>query len=94
MNNKYLLRKAFGDKWTEPVKKSVKNGFSPPFVRWLKDKAVLELLDFYLKDRSRKIFVNGWVDFQGTQDLLEAKNMAWPTWNMLQLSMWCESHQC
>lgn len=94
VDNKYLLRKSFGDKWTLPVKNSVKNGFSPPFVQWLKEKYVLELLDFYLRDNSRKVFANGFVDFKGVQDLLVDRNMSWPVWSMLQLSMWCESHPC
>lgn len=94
MDSKYLLRKAFEDKWTDPVKNGVKNGFSPPFDCWLKEKKVQDLLGVYLRDCSRRIYTNGFVDFKGVQNLLKAQNMAWPVWSMLQLSMWCESHPC
>ena len=93
-DNKYLLRKAFQDKWTPPVRKGIKNGFAPPFYKWLKSKGVTELIEYYLRDNSRKIYQNGLVSYEGVQSILQVPNMSWPCWSLLQLSMWCEKHPC
>lgn len=90
--DKYILRKAMGDMWTEPVRRGVKNGFSPPFGKWLQQKDVSDMQEHYLGDRARKIFEL--LSFDGVQALRKEKTLTWPIWSLLQLSMWLESHPC
>lgn len=90
--DKYLLRKGFSDKWTNAVKNNVKNGFSPPFLKWLQEKKVVELKEYYLRDKNRRIF--SVLAYDEVQRILCSKKQGVQTWNLLQLSMWLELHKC
>jgi len=90
--DKYILRKAMEDMWTEPVRQGVKNGFSPPFDKWLRDKRVQEMEAYYLKDKDRKIFQL--LSYTGIQALIGSKKYIWSEWSLLLLSMWLEKHPC
>ncbi len=90
--DKYILRKAMNDSWTEPVRQGVKNGFSPPFGKWLREKKVQEMEAYYLGDKTRKIFQV--LSYDGTQKLMQSKKYIWPEWSLLMLSMWMETHPC
>ena len=92
---KWMLRAAFEDKWTEPVKTAVKNGFSPPFGLWLQKPGLKKLLEEYLEDSSAKIYQLGLVRHDAVQKIVRGnRSMAWPTWSLLQLAMWCDRHPC
>ncbi|BEU86843.1 asparagine synthase (glutamine-hydrolyzing) [Selenomonas sp. TAMA-11512] len=92
---KWMLRAAFEEKWTVPVKTAIKNGFSPPFGLWLQKPGVKKLLEEYLEDSSAKIYQLGLVRHDAVQGIMrERRSMAWPTWSLLQLAMWCDRHPC
>jgi asparagine synthase (glutamine-hydrolysing) len=90
--DKYILRKAMGDMWTEPVRLGVKNGFSPPFDKWLQENKVREMEEYYLKCKGRKLFQV--LSYDGVQKLINSKKYVWPEWSLLMLSMWMEKHPC
>lgn len=93
--DKWMLRAAFEDKWTAPVKTAVKNGFAPPFGLWLQKPGVKKLREEYLEDSSAKIYQLGLVQHDAVQELIrEQRSMAWPMWSLLQLAMWCDRHPC
>ena len=90
--DKYILRKAMGDMWTEPVRLGVKNGFSPPVNKWLQENKVQEMKEYYLKCKGRKIFQI--LSYGGVQKLINSRECIWPEWSLLLLSMWMEKHPC
>lgn len=90
--DKYILRKSMEDMWTQAVRQGIKNGFSPPFDKWLREKNVQEMEIYYLGDKNRKIFQV--LSYEGVQKLVQSKNYVWPEWSLLLLSMWLETHPC
>ena len=87
--DKYILRKSMQDMWTPAVKKCVKNGFSPPFSKWLQEKKVVEMKQHLLHDRKSKLFEI--LNFDGVQKVC-AENHVWPVWSLLQLALWLDTH--
>lgn len=87
--DKYILRKAMEDKWTEPVRRGAKNGFSPPFGKWLENPKVQDMQEYYLNSRDRRIF--NVLDFAGMRKFMATAN-TWPRYSMLMLSMFLEHH--
>lgn len=90
--NKYILRKAFADKWTPPVKRGVKNGLGAPFWKWLEDEKVVEMKQYYLSDKGRRVF--DILPYDVVQGMMQTKGSSWAAWCLLQFSMWLESHPC
>jgi len=86
---KYILRRAFEQTWTDSIKKRNKQGFGAPITKWLKDDSIAKLRREYLGDRTKKIFKL--LPFEAVQKLSARNN--YQTWNLLSLALWAESHE-
>lgn len=89
--DKYILRKAFSDKWTDEIKHNVKNGFSPPMGEWLKDREIVAMTGDLLRNPNGKVF--SVIDYNGAQQVLDGAE-GWPKWELLILALWIETHKC
>ena len=89
---KYLLRKAFSEKWSKEVRFTIKNGFSAPYWTWMKKESVIQLEDEYLADSQKKIF--GLIDYLAVKNIRMKRKNIFFIWELLILSMWLESHPC
>ena len=89
---KIILRRAMEEKWTNAVKKSVKNGFSPPIDKWINSVQIRNLILEYLEDRNKSIY--SFFDYQKVQDtvLKTEKRFSWFGYELLILSMWMEKY--
>lgn len=85
-NDKYILRKAYEDSWTESIRKRKKHGFGAPVGKWLGEKSMSELKRGYLFDKNKKI--------HSLISSREIKNVGlinnYQTWALLVLSLWME----
>lgn len=88
-SDKCILRKSFQDKWTNNVANNVKRGFSPPVGRWIKDPGMIALQNDLLDNHNNKIY--SILDYNGVQKLRKTGS-TWPIWNLIQLSLWMETH--
>lgn len=87
--DKYILRESFQDKWTYNVAHNIKRGFSPPFGKWMKESKMLEMQNDLLDSHNNKIY--SVLDYNGVQKLRKS-GTTWPIWNLIQLSLWMETH--
>lgn len=87
--DKLILRKAFGNLWTDSIRKRQKQGFGGPVDKWLKeDKSINDLRQNYLNNPKRKIF--NIISFKNTGEIIKKNN--YKTWTLLVLSIWMEKH--
>lgn len=87
--DKCILRESFQGKWTNNVANNVKRGFSPPVGRWIKDPGMVALQNELLDNYNNKIY--SILDYDGVQKLRRTGS-TWPIWNLIQLSLWMETH--
>lgn len=87
---KYLLRKAFSDKWSREVRSTIKNGFSAPFWVWMNQESVMQLEEEYLGKSGKKIFQI--IDYVATKKIRTERENILFIWELLILSMWLELH--
>lgn len=85
--DKRILRAAYADAWPEIVRTRSKQGFGAPMQTWLADYEARQLVEDFLKDRSKKIF--GLLPFDETQRIL-GEGQSWHLWTLLVLSVWME----
>jgi len=86
--DKLLLREAFQHLWTDSIRKRGKQGFGAPVTEWLKQPSVKALVEEYLNDPAKKIFIL--LSFDAVQGFVKKGN--YRTWTLLVLSMWLEAH--
>jgi asparagine synthase (glutamine-hydrolysing) len=86
---KYLFREAYGDLWTEDIRKRGKQGFAALVHLWLKIPSVKKLKMAYLKDRSNKMFKI--LNYDAVDKYFEEDTIQ--TWTLLNLSIWMEKNE-
>ena len=87
--DKYILRQAISDLWTDSIRKRSKQGFGAPVDKWLKnDESLKKLKRNYLDDPKKKIF--NFISYNNTRKI--SSNNNYKTWTLLVLSLWMESH--
>lgn len=89
---KYILRRAFENMWTDKVRNTIKNGFASPIDVWMKRPEFQILLDTYLGDKNKKVF--NVIDYSKTCELRKNNRELFLIWELLILSMWFELHPC
>jgi asparagine synthase (glutamine-hydrolysing) len=82
------MRRAFGDAWTESIRKRSKQGFGAPVEEWLKIPAVKTLKEKYLNDPGQKMFKI--IPFAKTRKY--AAGNSYQTWILLVLAIWMEKY--
>jgi asparagine synthase (glutamine-hydrolysing) len=82
------MRRAFGDAWTESIRKRSKQGFGAPIEEWLKIPGVIALKEKYLNDPAKKIFKI--IPFTKTRK--QAAGHSYQTWILMTLSIWMEKY--
>ena len=86
--DKIIMRRAFGDAWTESIRKRSKQGFGAPVEEWLKIPAVKTLKEKYLNDPGQKMFKI--IPFAKTRKY--AAGNSYQTWILLVLAIWMEKY--
>lgn len=86
--DKIILRKAYGEAWTESIRGRKKQGFGAPVHKWLRQPALIRLKKEYLCDPTRKIFEV--LSFDACQRYAEKDT--YQAWILLVLSVWMEQH--
>jgi asparagine synthase (glutamine-hydrolysing) len=88
IEDKIIMRRAFGDAWTESIRRRSKQGFGAPVEEWLKIPAVEALKKEYLDDPAQKIFKI--IPFAKTRKY--AADNSYKTWILLVLAIWMEKY--
>jgi len=86
--DKIIMRRAFGEAWTESIRKRSKQGFGAPVEEWLKIPGVIKLKENYLNDENKKIFKI--IPFKKTRKY--AAGNSYKTWILLTLAIWMEKY--
>jgi asparagine synthase (glutamine-hydrolysing) len=86
--DKWVLREAVGNLWTEQIRQRSKQGFGAPVAQWLQRPDFQELIANYLIRPDRKIFA--YLDHSAVSQY--AKVPDYRTWVLLVLSLWLEKH--
>ena len=85
--DKYILRQAYQNAWTDSIRERGKQGFGAPVDRWLKQKSMAILKDEYFK-KHQTIF--SYVSFNAAKKYFFKDN--YQTWILLVLSIWFEKN--
>jgi len=85
-SDKYILRKAYEDSWTESIRKRKKHGFGAPVGKWLREESMLELKRSYLFNKNKKIY--SLISSREVESVDLMNN--YQTWALLVLSLWME----
>ena len=89
---KYILRRAFENMWTDKVRNTIKNGFASPIDVWMKRPEFQILLDTYLGDKNKKVF--NVIDYNKICEFSKNNRELFLILELLILSMWFELHPC
>jgi asparagine synthase (glutamine-hydrolysing) len=84
--DKVILRRAYGDSWTEAVRGRTKCGFGAPVSQWLKREGVVEVKERILNNPRHALF--SLVPFEGTRPFVNRDN--YQAWSLLTLGLWLE----
>lgn len=88
VEDKIILRRAFGSSWPEEIRTRTKLGFGGPINLWLKKPGVIELIDEYLNNPDKKIFQ--YISFKESRSYVSRGGGK--LWVLLNLSVWMEKH--
>lgn len=85
--NKWILRRSYGQAWTESIRRRSKCGFGAPVDHWLKRASVQRLKARVLDNPSHSLF--SLLPFEATRQFASREN--YQTWVLLTLGLWLES---
>ena len=86
--DKFILREAYQEMWTENIKNRNKQGFGAPVTRWLKQKNVINLKNEYF-NRNKTIF--SYISYDVSKKYFLKDN--YQTWILLVLSIWFDKNK-
>jgi asparagine synthase (glutamine-hydrolysing) len=85
--DKWILRRSYGQAWTESIRRRKKCGFGAPVDRWLKRDSVRNLKARILDNPAHSLF--SLLPFEAAQQFVVRDN--YQTWILLTLGLWLES---
>ncbi len=89
---KIVLKRAMEKKWTKEVKRTIKNGFSPPLDKWMKTSGMEQLKCDYLENKNSKIY--SMLDYSCVikNVINTGKYYSWFGYELLVLALWMEKN--
>jgi asparagine synthase (glutamine-hydrolysing) len=85
-SDKYILREAMNQLWTDSIRKRSKQGFGAPVNHWLALPEMQQLKNDYLLNKNNRLY--SFVDYNACQPYFNKNN--YHTWILLNLAMWLE----
>jgi len=85
--DKWILRRSYGQEWTESIRGRKKCGFGAPVDHWLKRDSMVALKKRILENPAHPLFAL--LPYQATRPFVRRAN--YHTWTLLTLGLWLES---
>lgn len=87
-SDKFVLRRAFANSWTESIQKRKKQGFGAPVALWQQQDSIARIKHEFLDDKNKKIF--NIISFAKSRKYVARNN--YYAWLLLVLSLWMEKN--
>lgn len=86
--SKKILKQAYSQEWPEIIKNRGKMGFGADVSSWLNRIEMTDLINYYINDKSRKIY--SVINYDVVRKLISNKN--YKMWSILNLSIWSDKY--